>query len=167
MSTTTNGIVNTQTKYQIGGSDVLTATALGSGITNSPVNLAVTGIDAVKTYATADGTYSNGWKWLFHITIPDAENGLNMKFDNWSNGTSAILSVNNMRFYSAQSSNGSNPDNAVLISQSGVYGSNTLNITSDLDATKTGKQVDVIVEMSVPVGSTGGSYSTSYGIKTQ
>ncbi len=35
MSTTTNGIINTQTKYQIAGTDILTSNTLGSGIINS------------------------------------------------------------------------------------------------------------------------------------
>ena len=134
---------------------------------NSPATLAVTGVDAQKTYAISDGTYTNGWRWVFHVTVPDLENNLNIKFDNWTSGSNSLSTANNMRFYSIQSSNGATSGSAITIPFAGSYGAGVLNLVSDLDSTKAGRQVDVVVEMQLPVGTANGSYSTSYGIKTE
>jgi hypothetical protein len=134
---------------------------------NATATLAVTGIDAIKTYAISDGTYANGWKWVFHITVPDAENSFSLRFDNWTNGSNSISVANNMRYYSTQSSNKSNMNNPVNITKIGSYEADIMNLNSDLDPTKSGRQVDVTVEVAIPVGSVGGSYSTSYNIHTE
>ena len=56
MSTVTNGIINTNTKYQIGGSDVLTANTLGSNILNSSLtsvgNLVLLNVAGTSTLST-------------------------------------------------------------------------------------------------------------------
>jgi hypothetical protein len=65
-----------------------------------------------------------------------------------------------MRFYSAQSVNASTTDSAIAINSADTYGDKLI-----LDPTK-GQQVQVVVEVKVPTGTTGGAFSTSYGVQT-
>ncbi len=129
--------------------------------------LGVTQISAVQTFATADGTFANGWKWTFDVTVPTNETVLNMRFADWTNGSNSIPAGSNIQFYSAQSSNASDEAHAISINAAGVYsGAMNLNSGDDLDVSKAGRQVEITVEARVPVGSTGGSYSTSYGVNS-
>ena len=128
--------------------------------------LAITGVTAVKTNATADGTFPNGWEYTFNITIPSNETHLGMKFANWASttGSSNIPVANNMRISSVQANNAGA---TVLLGEGGIYSSPTLNITGDLDTTLVGNQIQVKVEVAIPTTAVNGSYSTSYGVETQ
>ena len=129
--------------------------------------LGVTQISAVQTYATADGSFENGWRWVFDVTVPENETILKMKFADWTSGSNTIVAANHIRFYSAQSSNALNAEDALLIAATGAYsGDMNLNPDIDLDIARAGRQIQVVVEAAVPEGSAGGSYSTSYGIST-
>ena len=136
-----------------------TALALG--------NLTVTKITASKTYATADNTYSNGWSWIFDVTVPTNETDLNMKFTNWASGSNSIPIAANARFYSAQSLNASNENSAITLNSAETY-SSVMNIdpTDDLDAVTGGIQIQITVDFKIPVDSVDGSYSTTYGVQT-
>ena len=132
-----------------------------------PVVLGVTQITAVQTYAVADNTFEHGWRWVFDVTVPENENILKMKFDNWFNGTDTILAQNNIRFFSSQSSNASTAASAIVIADSNTY-SGDMNIVPTVDLKDLpGRQIQITVEVKVPVGKSGGSYSTSYGIKSE
>src|SRR3989344_2959394 len=123
--------------------------------------LAVTGIDAVNTFATADNTFANGWSWKFKVTVPTAETSLQMKFSDWTSSLpNTILVADNVRYSSAQASNG-----PILITAVNTLGG-ALTLTGDLESTVPGRQVEILIEAKIPVGSAGGSYSTSYGIET-
>lgn len=141
-----------------------------SGTVESPVVLGVTQITAVKTYAMADGSFENGWQWVFDITVPANETILKMKFTDWANGANMIPANGNIRFYSTQSINANNAGNAIVVAGAGEY-SEAMNInpenTSDLDLSKAGRQIRITMETRVPTGSAGGSYTTSYGINTE
>ena len=131
----------------------------------APDALAVTSVTAVNSSATADGTFTNGWKYLFNITVPSAESHLSMKFDNWMNtagGTGTVLVANNMRISSMQADNS---DATILLTAPGTY-SSPLNMTADLDTTAPGKQVQVLVETAIPLNSVNGSYTTNFGVQT-
>lgn len=118
-------------------------------------------------YAAADGTFANGWRWVFYVTVPTNETVLNMKFDDWTSGTNSISAGSNIQFYSAQSNNAVNEAHAIAITAAGVYSdAMNLNPGTDLDALTMGRQIKITVEARVPVGSAGGSYSTSYGIQS-
>ena len=41
-----------------------------------------------------------------------------------------------------------------------------INPNTDLNVNQAGRQIQIVVEARIPTGSTGGSYSTSYGINT-
>ncbi len=129
------------------------------------VSLAVTSIGATKTLATADDSYANGWEWEFLVTVPTAEASLSMKFDNFVSGTNTLLAAGNMRFYSAQSSNASTSGSAISITGALAY-AGPLVLTGDLDSNTAGRQIKIVVQTKVPVSTVSGSYSTSYGIKS-
>ncbi|MEK7501372.1 MAG: hypothetical protein AAB629_00430 [Patescibacteria group bacterium] len=139
----------------------------GSG-SNLVVNLGVTGISAVQTFASADNTFENGWKWVFDVTVPTNKTALKMKFADWTKGSDVIPAEGNIRIYSAQSSNAYDSLHAITINTAGTYSDEMdLNPNIDLDAiSKSGRQIQIIVEARVPESSAGGSYSTSYGIKS-
>ena len=127
--------------------------------------LAVTGIDAVRSFATADGTFDNGWKWTFHITVPTGETSFAMKFADFTSGGNSIPAAANIRFYSAQSSDAPDADSAIVIGAAGEYSADVA-LSADLDAGAAGRQIDVTVEARVPESTQGGSYSTSYGVRS-
>jgi hypothetical protein len=127
--------------------------------------LQVTSIDTIRSTSTADGTFQNGWAYTFHITVPENETHIAMKFSDWMNtsSSSTIPVANNIRISSSQADNGGA---TVLITSANTYSSPTLNMIVDLDPSILGKQVLVNVETSVPVNSTNGSYTTTYGVKS-
>jgi hypothetical protein len=136
---------------------------------NEPV-LGVTKITAVKTYATANGNFADGWKWVFDVTVPEDETLLKLKFDNWTNGLQTIAAANNIRFYSEQALSANTSDNAIVINSAGEYsGPMTLfsDTDNDLSALEAGRQIQIAIEARVPAGSSGGSFSTSYGINSE
>ena len=143
--------------------------AAGAGysftVGTAPGTVTVTGISATKTYATADGTYANGWAWVFNITAPTLETTLKMKFNNWTGTGGTIAVANNMRFYSTQAAVAKTQLTAIPITVAATY-SAIMNLTGDLDANTAGRQIQITVEAKVPIGSAGGSYSNSYGIET-
>jgi hypothetical protein len=136
-----------------------------TGGTSEHGTLAVSSIDSTDTSATADGTFANGWVYTFHVTVPDNETNLSMKFANWFNSvaSSSIPVAGNMRISSAQADNGGA---TVLLTAANTYSSPALHMTGDLDAGTAGIQVDVTVEVAVPANTVNGSYTTSYGIQT-
>jgi len=90
----------------------------------------------------------------------------NMKFADFVSGSNSISVGENIRFYSAQSSDALDADSAIIIEAANTYNSIGMTLESDLSIGTAGRQIDVTVEMRVPVGTTGGSYSTSYGINS-
>lgn len=127
--------------------------------------LAVTSIEAEDTTAVANGTFADGWKYRFHITLPSDESDLAMKFENWihTNGSSTIPVANNMRISSAQASS----TGPVVLSAANTYSSPSLAMITDLDPEEDGMQVEVLVEVAVPAGTLNGSYSTNYGVRSE
>jgi len=128
--------------------------------------LKVDSIESIDTTATADGTFTNGWKYVFNITVPTHETHLAMKFEDWhmTVGTATIPSANNMRISSAQADNAGA---TVLVVASNTYTTPDLNMVTDLDLAKDGIQVKVLVEVSIPANTTNGSYATNYGVRSQ
>lgn len=127
--------------------------------------LAITGIDTVQSFATANGVFEDGWKFTFHITVPTAETTLHMKFDDFSGTGGTIPAANNIRFYSTQSSNAFDTGSAIVIAGANAYSSD-MTLASDLAPGAAGRQIDVTVEVAVPSGTASGSYSTSYGVES-
>ncbi|MCX6796696.1 MAG: hypothetical protein NTW06_04345, partial [Candidatus Falkowbacteria bacterium] len=114
-----------------------------------------------KTAARADNNYLDGWEWQFNITIWNmTETSLKMKFDRWT-GTSTLDAANNMQFSVDNGLSWSN------ITANGVYPVAGVNISGIDNSTDPGRQVKIIVQMKVPVGTLAGTYNSNYGILTQ
>lgn len=139
-----------------------------SGTVQSGPPLVVNQITPVKTTGSADGTYANGWEWVFDISAPQSETNLMMKFANWLNsgGSGTIPVASNMRFYSPQSSNAYNAGTAITITAANTYSSAML-LTGDLDASPNIRRLNITVQLKIPPGTTSGSYTTTYWIQTQ
>lgn len=134
----------------------------GGTTTGDMGTLTVTGIEQVRSTGTADGNIEHGWKWVFHITVPSDEQNFQMKFATWMNadGVSTINPANNMRISSPQAGS-----TTVIVTGADTY-TTPLTVTGDLNGAAPGKQIDVTVEMAIPVGSVNGAYSTTYHVKT-
>ena len=130
--------------------------------------LGVTQISAVKTFAQANNNFTDGWKWVFDVTVPTNETILNMKFADWVNVSGGTIPANgNIRFYSSQSSNASDSTHAISIDTAGTYsGAMNLALGADLSGSQAERQIQVTVETKVPEGSSGGSYTTNYGLQS-
>lgn len=174
-TTTDNGGTNTGGNNNNGGTTSGTSTETNGNVngdvtggTNTQNNgvLAVTSINQLRSTAIADGTFENGWKWVFHITVPSNETKIQFKFGNWmhTNGVNSISPASNMRITSSQVAYPSGATE-VLIGAADEY-SAILTATGDLDPVAPGKQIEVTVEMGVPIGSVNGSYSTTYHVKS-
>jgi len=144
----------------------------GGAFTTAPDTsvLSVTGTSLLQSFATPDNTFADGWKWQLSVTAPTAETKLQMQFTDFVSGANAIPANTNIRFYSPQSSNHNNDATAVTYATASLDGNGfTLPIAAlagDLDAATAGRQFQVVVEVRVPVGTPGGSYSNSYNIQT-
>jgi hypothetical protein len=145
-----------------------TTGTLGDATVEPGASLAVTQVDTLSSSAAADDTYADGWKWLFHITVPVNETQLQMKFADWTDGTNTVAVANNMRFYSAQSSDAADEAHAVAITSADAYGDAlTLAPDEDLDTDTAGRQVEVYVESKIPTSAVVGTYGTNYGVDTE
>lgn len=130
-----------------------------------PGELEVTAVDATDTSAEANGEFEDGLKYTFHITIPEDEPNLAMKFSNWvhaANNAHIIPVANNMRISSEQDDS----DEAVVLVAANTYSSPSLHMVTDLDPEVDGIQVQVLVEVAVPEDTYNGTYSTTYGVQT-
>ncbi len=142
-----------------------TRTVIVNAVFDDTAILEVTSTGATNSYATADDTFENGFKWVFHVTVPTTETQFSMKFSDFVSGTNSIPAANNIRFYSAQSSDASASTSAMTITAFDTY-SSPITLAIDLDSSVAGRQIDVTVEMKVPTGTAGGSYSGSYGVQS-
>jgi len=131
---------------------------------------AATGVAAttqtLKSYATADGTYTNGWQFKFNVTINDeTETYLKMKFADWT-GASSLAAVSNMKIALTDDVAGVQAG-TTGVAVGNLYATQSSSLTLvDEDPSIGGIQDTVYVYVKVPSGTSGGSYSTSYGIKT-
>ncbi len=93
------------------------------------------------------------------MTAPSAETELSMKFADFVSGSDSIPAANNIRISSAQGTG------TVTMDAANTY-KGFVHLNSDLDTSTPGRQFKVMIEVKVPTGTPGGSYSTSYGIQT-
>jgi hypothetical protein len=144
-----------------------TTNAVTSTTTASSTALAVTGVDAINTTASADGSFTSGWKWVIHFTVPSNETSFQMKFADFSaSGSSSTIPIaNNLRYSSAQSSNASTTASAIVETGNGYGGA--LLLTGDTSTTTAGRQIDITIETAIPAGTSNGSYSTTFGALSQ
>jgi hypothetical protein len=138
---------------------------IGGTVISSNGVLKVTSITVTKSTSTADGLFADGWQYVFHITAPTSESLLSMSFADWintANASSVIPVANDMEIASPQANNAGAE---ILLTAANNY-SAPLTMVTDLDPTTSGRQVDVMVNVAVPVGTATGAYTTSYGVQT-
>jgi len=138
-----------------------TNTASSTGTTTDAA-LHVDSIDAQKTTAIANDTYEDGWRYMFHITTPNDEENLAMRFSDWVSGNSTIPVANNMRVSSAQASSTA----AITLTGANTYSTPHMVMMTDLDPAMPGRQVEVLVEVKIPEGTANETYTTTYGVQT-
>ena len=104
---------------------------------------------------------------MFSVTVPTDETIFSMKFKDFktSDGANVIPAANNIRFYSPQSPDANGTSTARMITAAETFSAG-ITLNSDLEPDVPGRQVKVIVEMRVPEGSAGGSYSSQYAVKS-
>lgn len=138
---------------------------IGGEVVGEDGELQVTSIEMIDTTATANGTFTDGWEYVFRITAPTSEENIAMKFSDWlrTEGSGTIPVANNMRISSAQADNGGA---TILLTAANTYSTPDLHMTGDLDPVMIGRQVEVTVEVAVPNGTPNGSYTTSYGVQS-
>lgn len=141
--------------------------SLNASVQSIPAQITINVITAVKTSGIADGTFENGWKWIFDITLPINEQNLMMRFDNWfmASGGFTIPAVGNIRFYSSQSSNAFSQQTAIHITAPSTYSSSAF-LIGNIGAPAGFRRVQVTVEARIPGGSQSGVYTTNFGIRS-
>jgi len=156
--------------------EVLSFTTLGTGgeeggeiggdVVPGNGTLEVTSVQMTDSTATANNSYEDGWEYVFNITVPTDEPDLSMKFADWARigGGGTIPAGGNMRISSAQANNGGA---TVPITAANTYSTPALTMTTDLNGALDGIQVQVVVEVKIPGGTPSGSYTTSYGVKSE
>jgi hypothetical protein len=147
---------------------IIMVLALGFKVQADDVTLDIVGITNVQTSAVANGTYESGWKWIFNVTVPENETVVKFKLSDWTSTSGNIPVANNVRYYSSQSSNAFDASTAVTLTQSDVYPSADMILidTADLNTELEGRQIQIAIEVKIPAGNFNGSYSTTYGIKS-
>ncbi|MES2203094.1 MAG: IPT/TIG domain-containing protein, partial [Patescibacteria group bacterium] len=133
--------------------------------TSSSTPLALTGTDSVDTAGVADGTFANGWKYVLHFTVPDNEDAFRIQFTNWSGSAGTFATANNIRVSTPQSSNASTTSTGMMVTAANTY-TDWIYLTGDSSALTPGRQIDVTVEVRIPLGTTPGTYSTSFVANT-
>lgn len=139
---------------------------IGGEVVGGNGTLEVTSIEMTDSTATANGTFEDGWEYVFNVTVPTNESDVSMKFADWmrTGGSETLPTANNMRISSAEANNGGA---TIMITGANLYSTPALTMVTDLDPTLDGIQVKIIVEVKVPSGTTNGAYTTSYGIKSE
>ncbi len=126
--------------------------------------LTVTSIDRLSTTATANDSYTDGWKYRFHVTVPQDETNFSMRFTDWvhDNNVSMLLVAGNMRISTMQAAS----TTPITLTGSNIYSNPSLQLITDLDATTPGRQIEVLVEVKIPTATVNGNYSTTYGVRS-
>lgn len=138
---------------------------IGGEVVGDDGVLVVTSIEMIDTTATANGSFTDGWEYVFRITAPTSEENLAMKFSDWvkTGGGGTIPVANNMRISSLQADNGGA---TILLTAANTYSTPDLHMTGDLDPVMAGRQVEITVEVAIPTGTPNGAYTTSYGVQS-
>lgn len=135
-------------------------------IVHASGTLAVTGVSSIKLTGIANNTFDDGWRWVFHVTLPSDENLVRMRFTDFSNGSQTIPALN-IRLFSEQSTNSNNQVTAKSITGAYIYSDQiVINPALDLNPSINGVQIDITVETRIPFGITGSGYDTNYDIKS-
>ena len=129
--------------------------------------LAVGNISQVRYWGVANGGYDNGWEWVMPATIPTDANHFHLKFADWTSGGNTLPVAGNMKYWSEEITSGlsGSESNPVLITAANTYPDDIiLNTDNNTSPDAPGMQTNIHIQVQIPDGQAGGSYSTSYGI---
>lgn len=126
--------------------------------------LAVSSIETIDGTGVANGSYADGWVYMFNITVPTDETSLAVRFSDWTGSAGTMAAAGNIRISSEQADNNGA---TIEVSAANTYSSPELTITGDLDPSTPGHQIRLRVEVRIPEGTNNGTYTTTYGIRTQ
>ncbi len=152
----------------VSGNSVATTTATSTFTTSSTASstpLAHTETEVVDSSGIANGEWSDGWEWILTFTVPDNETQFQMRFTDFSSNGNEIPAAGNIRYFTSQSNSASTSANAVVISEEGEYAT-AITLTGDADSSTPGRQVEVRVQVKIPFGTPVGSYTTTFGVRT-
>ncbi|HEV3245088.1 MAG TPA: IPT/TIG domain-containing protein [Candidatus Paceibacterota bacterium] len=132
--------------------------------TASTTPLAIDSITTNQSSGIADNTFTDGWQWTIHFTVPDNENAFRIRFSDWGNASNSFATANDVQVYSPESSNASSSGSALLETGNGY--SDWLYLTGDTATTTAGRQIDLVVQVKIPFGTANGSYSSNFTAQT-
>ncbi|MBI2096527.1 MAG: tandem-95 repeat protein [Candidatus Taylorbacteria bacterium] len=156
-----------------------------------PTGIVLDDVVPTKLFASADGTYLNGWHYTFRITINNPnETNLFVKFSDWVNASSTsdkVAVLGNTRLLINEKGGaaaGVGITDELIVSGSGTiksyalgsaYENQTLNGTTtainltevDNNPDKAGRQVQFDVFTKLPPETVSGFYTTEFGIRTE
>ena len=169
-ATSTAGIVNVTVTTPLGTSAIGTADqftyAIGGTVTGGVIPggvLNVVSITPVLTTGSADGSFADGWSYIFNITVPTTEPNLSMQFSDWLGANSTSLATaNDMQISSAQAVNAA----PVVITAANTYSTPALDMVGSISTSTPGLHVQVLVQVKIPLNTVNGSYTTNYGVQT-
>jgi hypothetical protein len=173
-NTTYYYVVETTTSVTGTNAGGVKSTYLGTQFTTMAASSGiVVNYQTIKSYATADNTYGNGWEFKFNVTVNNPSQAfLKMKFSDWINNTNGGTNPvpANMKVPTNGNVMISLTDNIAAAKPIG----NSYNDQANTDALSLvdenpnvgGIQATIYVFIKVPTGTTGGAFSSGYGIKT-
>ena len=133
-------------------------------------NIAVDEITMIKSYATTDNTYANGWKWSVKVSVWDTdEDQLKFKLTDFASGANTIAILSNVRVGLTNEATGASTSTIEAATQAigNAYSTQTTALTLvDEDPSKGGIQDTIYIYTKVPTSAVGGSFTSSYGIET-
>jgi hypothetical protein len=124
-------------------------------------------IQTRKSFAIADGNYTDGWEFQMNITVYNAtETNLKMKFGDWIGTSGRIAASGNMKIALVDNVTGVQAGTVGVAVGNNYTDQTTALSLVDEDPIAPGIQETIYIYVKVPVSTAGGSYSTSYGVNT-
>jgi len=156
----------TEYHFTVNGQDesgAETDATLDATFTTLPCGLRLDGLAMTKTGAKAKNNYEEGWEWQFALTIWDAqETRVKMKFQPWTGPNNALINAGGQMRFSANAG-----ASWVEIGANNEYPGQSADVSGlDLSA-EPGRQINIIVQMKVPLSSPAGHYTSAYGLLTE
>ncbi len=150
-----------------GNSAGTTTSADGTFVTHSTSGSTPLHVDSTTPVTTTNtgNTFDTGWKWVMHLTVPDNEDAFRIAFSDWMMNASTTFPANgNIRLSSPQSSNASTTASGIISTGNGYSG--WLYLTGDAAPGTPGRQVDLTIEVKIPLGTPPGSYTTNFNAQS-
>ena len=116
---------------------------------------------AVDSVGIADDSYDDGWSFTFNISTGIGGDGVRFRMYDWedSSGNSiAVFNNTKMVYYDNTSTQ------RTYWVRNGYDGAQTIYPLFDVDPSVAGTQGNITIYVKIPVGTTSGSYTTSYGV---